>query len=174
MFAVALIAGVILSGPPGSVRAANPTPDRYPADLGPATVDVTTYPADLRQTYTRVFLPKCGSCHSPARPINSPFLELPAPERDALAKRRPDAVSDPQILDVRVNIWRSYVYRMGKRPPSRNLCPDLERDELQAVWHFLVYDSRVRKTGPALDTWIAHRKELIRRFKETKGGKPVR
>src|ERR1019366_10206865 len=44
-----------------------------PADLGPATIDVSNYPSEQQQNY-KLFLEKCSRCHTPARPINSKIV----------------------------------------------------------------------------------------------------
>jgi len=41
-------------------------------DKGPATIDVSAYPAALQKNYA-VFREKCTLCHTLARPINSDF-----------------------------------------------------------------------------------------------------
>ena len=42
-------------------------------DTGPATVDVSKYPADQKAAY-QTFRQKCAQCHKIARPINSTFV----------------------------------------------------------------------------------------------------
>ena len=44
----------------------------YPADLGLAKIDVSSYPRKMRQSY-KIFAGKCSRCHTLARPINSNF-----------------------------------------------------------------------------------------------------
>jgi cytochrome c5 len=41
-------------------------------DKGPATIDVSAYPAGIQKNYA-VFREKCTLCHTLARPINSDF-----------------------------------------------------------------------------------------------------
>ena len=41
-------------------------------DKGPAKIDVSKYPEDMKAGY-KVFAVKCGKCHSLARPINCEF-----------------------------------------------------------------------------------------------------
>jgi cytochrome c5 len=60
-------------------------------DKGPATVDVSKYPAEQQANY-RVFADKCAKCHTLARPINSSF-----------------ALPDE---------WERYVKRMMRKPGS--------------------------------------------------------
>ncbi|OFW11329.1 MAG: hypothetical protein A3H96_18765 [Acidobacteria bacterium RIFCSPLOWO2_02_FULL_67_36] len=42
-------------------------------DKGPAKIDVSKYPAPLQKSY-KLFLAKCGHCHTPARAINCDFV----------------------------------------------------------------------------------------------------
>jgi cytochrome c len=42
-------------------------------DLGPATIDVSKYPAHFQKTY-ELFMRKCSLCHTPARAINFPTV----------------------------------------------------------------------------------------------------
>lgn len=49
--------------------------DLYPNDMGPDEVDVSEYPKPIREGY-KLMRFKCAACHTPARPLNSQFLEL--------------------------------------------------------------------------------------------------
>jgi hypothetical protein len=42
-------------------------------DKGPQKIDVSKYPKDMQARY-RLFMTKCGKCHTPARAINSEFV----------------------------------------------------------------------------------------------------
>lgn len=42
-------------------------------DKGPAKIDVSKYPEDMKARY-KVFAAKCGKCHTPARAINCEFV----------------------------------------------------------------------------------------------------
>jgi hypothetical protein len=59
------------------IRAQQPTAaalaEMHAHDKGPAKVDVSSYPADIQSDY-KLFLDKCGKCHSPARAINSDLV----------------------------------------------------------------------------------------------------
>lgn len=44
-----------------------------PYDLGPATVDVSKYPAAQKEDY-QLFLKRCALCHTSARSINFPLV----------------------------------------------------------------------------------------------------
>lgn len=61
-------------------------------DKGPATIDVSKYPADMQDDY-KLFSKKCTHCHSLARPINCDF-----------------ALPDE---------WSRYVKRMMHKPDSQ-------------------------------------------------------
>jgi hypothetical protein len=60
-------------------------------EKGPATINVSTYPAAAQQDYA-VFAQKCSQCHKLSRPINSDF-----------------ALPDE---------WSRYVHRMMSKPGS--------------------------------------------------------
>jgi len=61
-------------------------------DKGPATIDVSKYPADMQENY-KLFSKKCTHCHTLARPINCEF-----------------ALPDE---------WSRYVKRMMRKPDSQ-------------------------------------------------------
>jgi hypothetical protein len=42
-------------------------------DKGPARIDISKYPAEMRPKY-KLFMEKCGKCHTPARAINCDFV----------------------------------------------------------------------------------------------------
>ncbi|NNN04425.1 MAG: hypothetical protein HKL90_00855 [Elusimicrobia bacterium] len=44
----------------------------FPADSGPATIDVSKYPKEQQAAY-KLFLDKCSTCHTTARAINSDY-----------------------------------------------------------------------------------------------------
>jgi hypothetical protein len=60
-------------------------------DKGPATINVSGYPAAIQQDYA-VFTQKCSQCHKLSRPINSDFV-LPSE-------------------------WSRYIHRMMSKPGS--------------------------------------------------------
>lgn len=139
-------------------------PPMCAADLGATVLDVSSYPAAYQSTYRHLILTKCGICHSVARAFNSPFLQLPAAEASAFSSAHRAAVADPEVLRVSPEVWNAYVKKMWKRPPCCNLCPSFSQAEAAAIRDFLVYDSKVRKTGDRLEAWIALRKNLIARY----------
>lgn len=89
---------------------------RFPADLGPGTVDISKYPENIRRDY-KLFLSVCSACHTPARPLNSPVAS------------RAD--------------WKRFVHRMHVKMDNRGYILD-KADEVKIV-EFLAYDSKVRK-----------------------------
>lgn len=90
---------------------------RYYSDLGPAEVDVSSYPPEEQRNY-EVFRRVCSSCHTPARALNSPVATREG--------------------------WRGYVSEMRMRGALKKE-PVPDEDELAAVISFLTYDGRVRK-----------------------------
>ncbi len=129
-------------------------------DLGPAEVDVSSYPAKLRKTY-RTTLKRCTKCHGLARPLNSHFLELDKEVISALKKKRPEVFEDENVLYIGETIWKRYVKRMMRKPGS-----GISKKEGKKIWEFLRYDSQFRKSGKSLDKWIEHRKKLLKDFKK--------
>ncbi len=61
-----------------------------PQDKGPATINVSSYPAEQQKGY-KLFSDKCAKCHTLARPINT-------------------TMTDPE--------WARYVKRMMHKPNS--------------------------------------------------------
>ena len=62
----------------------------YAEDLGPSAIDVSSYPAEMRDIYEHVFLMKCQRCHGAARALNTPRLAihwLPAEWRGRFSHR---------------------------------------------------------------------------------------
>lgn len=57
--------------------------------------------------------------------------------------------------------WKRYVKRMMRKPGC-----EIASQEGKAIWQFLVHDSKVRKTGKNKAKWDAHRKKLLKEFKE--------
>lgn len=131
----------------------------YPNDTGPTEIDVSGYPKEMRQSY-RVFAFKCAACHTIARPINSQFLELTPEELAAAKKSDPDLFQDPKVVMPEEKIWSRYVKRMMSKPG----CPVGKDGKI--IYEFLVYDSKIRKTGENAKAWRAHRAHLLHEFKE--------
>ena len=131
----------------------------YPNDFGPAEIDVSGYPKEMRQSY-KVFAFKCAACHTIARPINSQFLELKEDELKKAKAESPESFKDEKIIKTDPAIWSRYVKRMMAKPG----CP-VGKDGKQ-IYEFLVYDSKARKTGENAKAWREQRAKLIHEFKE--------
>jgi hypothetical protein len=75
--AAAMLAGMALTGLVRIVRAQEqeaPLDPRILAyDKGPAKIDVSKYPPEMKAKY-KVFTDKCSKCHTIARPINCEFV----------------------------------------------------------------------------------------------------
>lgn len=128
-----------------AAAAAEPAPAELPEDLGPAAIDVSSYPPEHQETYRKVFLPVYGFLRGgPARALNSPLVEA--------------------------GDWRREVMRVKSRPPCCGACPILSMADAKRLWEFLVYDSIRRKTGANAAAWAAHRRALIERFEKTVKG----
>lgn len=134
--------------------------DLYPNDFGPADLDVSDYPKPIREGY-KLTVFKCAACHTPARPLNSQFLELSAEEEEAFKKEHPDIYKDKRVVHIEDKIWNRYVKRMMTKPG----CP-VKGDDGKKIWEFLAHDSRVRKTGPNAEAWAKHRRRLLHEFAE--------
>lgn len=128
-------------------------------DLGPADIDVSKYPAEHQKTYKEL-LPKCSKCHSVARVLNSQFVELSAPDLEAEKKTNPDILKDPALIQVEAEIWKRYVKRMMAKPGC-----DIAPPDGKAIWQFLAYDGKKRKTGKNFAAWKAQRLKLLEQFK---------
>lgn len=76
ILAIALLGLIAVPGLVLAVRAQDkdePLDPRILAyDKGPAKIDVSKYPADIKARY-KVFTDKCSKCHTIARPINCEF-----------------------------------------------------------------------------------------------------
>src|SRR4051812_48811223 len=57
----------------------------YANDFGPASIDVSSYPQEMKDTYKNIFLVKCQRCHQASRPLNSQFVEPSAPKEQHAA-----------------------------------------------------------------------------------------
>ncbi|MBI3553404.1 MAG: hypothetical protein HY077_12990 [Elusimicrobia bacterium] len=169
--AVALLAGILcgrhaLGADPAKHDAAEQNPKSltantgfYPNDNGPAEIDVSGYPKEMRLSY-KVFAFKCAACHTIARPINSQFLELTEDEIKKAKVDDPDLFKDDKLVKAEIGVWNRYVKRMMSKPG----CP-VGKDGKQ-IFEFLVFDSKARKTGANAKAWREHRARLLHDFKE--------
>lgn len=94
-----------------ALRAPRAVPKTYPADKGTNFIDVSAYPQQMQDAY-KVFERKCSRCHTLARPINSDF--------------------EPAE-------WRTYVYKMMRKPGS-----GLTPKTAEPIIEFLIYDEEHR------------------------------
>ena len=123
-------------------QAVDPRIERF--DKGPATVNVSTYPAAIQQNYA-VFTQKCSQCHKLSRPINSDFV-------------LPDE-------------WSRYIHRMMSKPGSgidggsgAKIYDFLVYDS--SVRKKAMLDARLAKVSPAEKAAAeAKIKEVMARFK---------
>lgn len=146
-------------------------PPEEPADLGPAVIDVSDYPAEHQKTYNELFLHVYSFLRGgPARAINSPLLELDPQGEQSLRRDHPELFADPRLVEVSAEAWRREIMRVKNRPPCCGACPVLTKDDARALWKFLAYDSVRRKTGANAAAWAEHRRRLIERFEETASG----
>ena len=68
------LAALALTGLAGTTRAQDAAPDAriLAYDKGTSKIDVSKYPAEIKDTY-KLFTVKCGKCHTIARAINCEF-----------------------------------------------------------------------------------------------------
>lgn len=128
----------------GSPAAASlPVPDTLPrtlyySDLGPAEIDVSSYPAQQKYNYG-IFREVCARCHTLARPINAP----------------------PQSRAY----WHYHLLRMSLRSRLKRQGP-IPHATVKAVLDFLEYDEKARKLDDRA-RFEARTDELKRRFNPT-------
>jgi hypothetical protein len=143
----------------------------YPNDFGPATIDVSSYPKEMQDTYNNL-LPKCARCHTSARPLNSQFIEPSAakPEHkakiDGWKKSNPEMFQDKNVWLVegwtasQPGVWERYVKKMMSKPGC-----NINAQEGKKIWQFLTYDSEKRKTGANAAKWATERRKHLADFK---------
>jgi len=134
-------------------------------DLGPSTIDVSSYPEEYQKTYREIFVPVFGFLGGTARAVNSPIIEM-APELQAVERRQHPELWDVGVADISTDGWKRRATEILHRPACCGACPVLTIEKARALWRFLVYDSLQRKTGANASAWAAQRRELLRRFKE--------
>lgn len=144
----------------------------YANDFGPASVDVSSYPQEMQDTYKNLFLVRCQRCHQASRPLNSQFVEPSAPKEQhqaVIAKwkaEHPEMFQDKLVWQIEgksasgPGIWERYVKKMMSKPGC-NIAPA----EGKKIWQFLCYDSEKRKTGANAAKWAEHRRKLLADFK---------
>jgi len=144
----------------------------YANDFGPASIDVSSYPQEIQDTYKNLFLVKCQRCHTASRPLNSQFVEPSEPKEQhaaVIAKwkaEHPEMFQDKRVWQIEgktasgPGIWERYVKKMMSKPGC-NISPA----EGKKIWQFLTYDSEKRKTGANAAKWAEHRRALLADFK---------
>jgi mono/diheme cytochrome c family protein len=144
----------------------------YANDLGPASIDVSSYPQELQDTYKNIFLVKCQRCHTASRPLNSQFVEPSGPKDQHQAKIDQWKKSNPEMFQDKLvwqiegwtpshpGAWDRYVHKMMAKPGC-NIAPA----DGKKIWQFLTYDSEKRKTGANAAAWAEHRRKLLADFK---------
>jgi hypothetical protein len=133
-------------------------------DLGPATLDVSKYPAKFQEGY-KLLVDRCAQCHQPSRPLNSQFAEMEGKEmkdREAavakLKKDHPELFKQKDLLQIEPDIWQRYVKRMMSKPGcGADAGGKMTKPESKKIWEFLVYDSNERKIKHP-EEWTAHSK----------------
>jgi mono/diheme cytochrome c family protein len=87
-----------------------------PQDKGPATIDVSAYPAEIQKDY-KLFSSKCSKCHTIARPINTLMTR---DEWERYVKRmmhKPNSgISDSQGKDIFAFLMHDQTNRKDKNP----------------------------------------------------------
>jgi hypothetical protein len=153
---------------------------KYPFanDLGPASIDVSTYPEELQKTYRELLLVKCQRCHTASRPLNSQYVEPYGPKAEQAGKverwrrEHPEMFQDSLVWKIEParnaspGVWQRYVLAMASKPGA-----NIQPREAKRIWEFLTYDSEQRKTGAKAATWAAHRRQLLQQFKEQNPGR---
>jgi mono/diheme cytochrome c family protein len=143
----------------------------YANDLGPASLDVSKYPADKQAGY-KLLVDRCAQCHQPSRPLNSQFAETEGKDlKDreakvaALKKEHPELFKNKNELQVEADVWQRYVKRMMSKPGCGVAAGGkMTPADAKKIWAFLVYDSNERKIKHP-EEWTAHRKKLLDEFK---------
>jgi len=108
---------------------------QYYADLGPDSIDVSSYPPEQRANY-EVFARACSPCHTLARAVNSP--------------------TQSRLY------WKFHLARMSLHSRLEHEGP-LPKAEVDAVLDFLDYDAQVRKVRDR-ERFLQQEDELKRRF----------
>ena len=124
--AVALLGGpLFLAAQSGNVV--------LPQDKGPDKIDVSHYPPAQQKAYT-LFVGKCSTCHTIARPINT---TMTLPEWERYVKRmmhKPNSgISDAQGKEIYEFLAYDQVNRKDKNPSAfSKFLSDEEIEKLKA------------------------------------------
>ena len=134
--AVALLATIALAGAARILRAQQkeePLDPRILAyDKGPAKIDVSKYPKDMQDKY-KVFVKKCSTCHTLARPINSDFVLEEDWERyvKRMMHKPNSGISDSQGKEIFDFLTYDQTHRKDKNPKA--FYPALSDEEIQKL-----------------------------------------
>jgi hypothetical protein len=161
--AMAVGAGIILITSFRTLHADDPGPGGlpYPNDTGNAQIDVLSYPPEIQADY-KIFARRCSQCHSLSRPLNSQFVQLTAEEQKASQAKEPEIFKDAKIWKISESVWTDYVKLMQSKPGAI-----IRGSEFDKIVAFLVYDSKIRKTGAAKEAWRTSRQKLLDDFKKS-------
>ncbi|MDE2038452.1 MAG: hypothetical protein KGO96_02915 [Elusimicrobia bacterium] len=135
-------------------------------DLGPSTIDVSSYPEEYQKTYQDVFIPFFKIRGGAARAVNSPIIELDMHLEEQERRDHPQLFQEAGAAVVSRDGWKQFVEKLYATPACCGACPVLTRAKARALWRFFVYDSIQRKTGRQAAHWVALRKDLLDRFRE--------
>jgi hypothetical protein len=116
---------------------------RFYYDLGPESIDVSSYPQKQKENYD-VFAKTCSQCHTLARPINAPYVS------------RTD--------------WKRYISRM-RRKAANSGSAVVTTEQAKTALEFLVYDSDVRKVKDR-EAFQARTDALKKKFEKLQAAKP--
>src|SRR5438046_272301 len=118
----------------------------YANDLGPATIDVSSYPPELQETYKKYLQTPnfaCQRCHTASRPLNSQFVEPSEPKEQhasVIAKwkaEHPEMFKDKNVWQIEgksaasPGVWERYVKKMMAKPGC-NISPV----DGKKIWQF--------------------------------------
>jgi hypothetical protein len=160
--------------PAGSYEAekAKALANPYPNDFGPASIDVSSYPPELQDTYKNLLLVKCQRCHQASRLLNSQFIEPSGAKTEHQARiaawkqSHPEMFKDKRVWDIegwtpsQPGVWERYVKKMMAKPGC-----NIQPADGKKIWQFVTYDSEKRKTGANAAAWAEHRRKLLADFK---------
>lgn len=130
----------------------------FPNDAGPEEVDVSKYPEDVQKGY-RLLQRRCSACHKVSRPINAQHIEMTEDEIKKAQAEQPRIFQNKLIWDIAPKSWSLKVHRMMLKPGS-----NIKPEEGKQIYEFLVYDSKIRKTGANAETWRKNREKLVQDF----------
>jgi len=147
----------------------------YANDAGPSTIDVSSYPPELQETYKKYLQTPdfaCQRCHTASRPLNSQFVEPDGPKEQEASKvaewksSHPEWFKDKLVWQIEgrgaagPGVWERYVKKMM----AKTGC-NIQPADGKKIWEFLRYDSTHRKTGANAEKWAEHRRALLAKFK---------